>query len=118
MRIYTITATLCIVFLASCQQNQAVQTKKETKQEVVSQEIASENIVRKEFYVEGMSCQVGCATRIGKVLKKVNGIKIANVDFSSKTATVEYDKTQLDEIKIKTIIENVGNGKTFKVVQR
>lgn len=118
MRKYIITAIFCVVFLVSCQQNQVVQTKKENKQEVVSQEIANENIVRKEFYIEGMSCQVGCATRIGKALKKVNGIKIANVDFSSKTATVEYDKTQLDEVKIKTIIENVGNGKTFKVVQR
>lgn len=113
-----ITALFSLFFLVSCQQNQVVQAQKEIKQEVVSQEIATENLVRTELHIEGMSCQKGCAARIHKALKKTNGIKTAEVDFESKTATVEYDKTQLNEVEIKTIIESIGNGNTFKVIEQ
>jgi P-type Cu+ transporter len=48
--------------------------------------------------IEGMSC-AACAVTIEKSLKKVKGVKEANVNFATKTAGIEYDEsTKEDEL--------------------
>lgn len=63
-----------------------------------------------------MTCAVGCAAAIQKKLNATAGVKSATVDFDTKTADVEYDKTQLTPQKIKEIVEAVGDGKSYTTV--
>ncbi|MDO4228271.1 MAG: heavy-metal-associated domain-containing protein [Capnocytophaga sp.] len=117
MKHITLFVGVFALLLVGCQENaQNTNTQKITK-EAPQKEFSAENLVTKEFHIEGMSCQKGCAARIDKALEKQKGIKTSEVSFESKMATVEYDKTQLDENQIITIIEGVGNGRTFKVVK-
>ena len=54
-------------------------------------EILAENLKTTTFNIEGMSCQVNCASKIEKSLNNMDGIGTAKVDFETKTATVSYD---------------------------
>lgn len=44
------------------------------------------------FKVEGMACE-NCAKHIADELREVPGVKAAEVDFKSKTATVKLDQS-------------------------
>src|SRR5262249_6060370 len=45
------------------------------------------------FELEGMSC-ASCAMRIEKGLRKVSGVKEANVNFATEQAAVNYDPAE------------------------
>ncbi|HCE48849.1 MAG: Heavy metal translocating P-type ATPase [Parcubacteria group bacterium GW2011_GWC2_45_7] len=47
---------------------------------------------KQSFPIQGMHC-ASCALTIEKALKKVVGVKSANVNFASEKATVEYEDT-------------------------
>ena len=57
--------------------------------------------------LEGMSC-ASCAMRIEKGLKKVPGVKDANVNFATERATVIYDAQQTDIEQMVKKVEAVG----------
>lgn len=61
--------------------------------------------------IEGMHC-ASCQSNIAKALKKVKGVKDANVQLLSKKAFIEYEG-ELNEKDIKKAVEGVGN---YKVV--
>jgi Cu+-exporting ATPase len=46
------------------------------------------------FPVEGMTC-ASCVNRITRFLGKVDGVKGANVNLASETATVRFDRVEL-----------------------
>lgn len=54
------------------------------------------------FNVKGMTC-AACANRIERVVKKMDGIKVANVNLATEKLFVEYDK----KLSTDTIIERV-----------
>ena len=65
-------------------------------------------MVRKEsFSITGMSC-AACAARIEKGLSKLEGVKQANVNFAVEKATVEFDDTQTDSVKIIETVKKLG----------
>ncbi|WGU69714.1 heavy metal-associated domain-containing protein [Capnocytophaga canimorsus] len=49
-------------------------------------------------------------------MNRSEGVQKAEVDFESQKATVSYNASQLDETRIKQLIESVGDGKSYKVV--
>ena len=65
--------------------------------------------------ISGMSCAIGCAKIIENKLSKTAGIQKAAVDFDKKLATVNYDESMISTDKIVKVIQETGDGKTYKV---
>lgn len=61
--------------------------------------------------IEGMTC-ASCVARIENKLKKVNGIKIVNVNLATEKAYIEYDSNLVKINSVKKTIEEIG----YKVV--
>ncbi|MDR0195194.1 MAG: cation transporter [Myroides sp.] len=62
------------------------------------------------FQVEGMTCAIGCAKLIEGKLAAMDGVKLAHVDFDTKTATVEFDDAKQNAQSITTTVEKIANG--------
>ena len=57
--------------------------------------------------VEGMSC-AACATRIGKVLGKLDGVDEANVNYATHRAAISYDPSKVDLEQMRAVVEKAG----------
>ncbi|MDA8218920.1 MAG: heavy metal-associated domain-containing protein, partial [Dehalococcoidales bacterium] len=57
--------------------------------------------------IEGMSC-ASCALAIERGLRKMPGVKLANVNFAAEKATVEFDPTRVDLRKIRATVDDLG----------
>ena len=66
------------------------------------------------FSIEGMTCAIGCAKIIEKVLNDTNGVKTATVDFDKKTAIIEFDPNVQTPEKLMKLVEKTGDGETYK----
>src|SRR5207253_6485621 len=64
--------------------------------------------------LEGMTC-ASCAMRIEKGLKKVPGVKDANVNLATELATVTYDSAQTGLEQMVQKVEAVGYKATPQV---
>jgi Cu+-exporting ATPase len=60
-----------------------------------------------ELHVSGMTCE-GCASRITKVLERLEGVHEARVTLEEETARVDYDRSQVDTGVMKQAIEKAG----------
>jgi len=60
-----------------------------------------------EFDVYGMTC-AACSNRIEKVLNKQSGVKAANVNLATESATVEYNPGLMEENDIIGKIQKLG----------
>lgn len=67
------------------------------------------------FNIEGMSCEVMCASKIQKELTNTEGVQKATIDFGKKTATVEYDAGKITPEKLVETVEAVNGGDSYKV---
>ncbi|MEZ0128499.1 heavy-metal-associated domain-containing protein [Flavobacterium sp. LBUM151] len=76
--------------------------------------IAPENVQTASFTIEGMTCAVGCAKTIEKELSNLEGVEKASVDFDKKTATVTFDKTIQNPESLTKVVQETGDGKTYK----
>lgn len=65
------------------------------------------NDTRINFNVFGMHC-ASCAALIERKIKKVNGVKEANVNYGAEKARVVFDASQADEDKIKEAVKAAG----------
>ncbi|PIN87306.1 copper-translocating P-type ATPase [Candidatus Woesearchaeota archaeon CG10_big_fil_rev_8_21_14_0_10_44_13] len=61
------------------------------------------------LHITGMHC-ASCALIISKHLTKTDGVKEANVNFSTSKATVSFDETKVLESQILEIVKNAGYG--------
>ena len=66
--------------------------------------IATEHL---DLPVAGMTCQ-GCANSIEKALGAVDGISVAQVNFGSRTAHIEFDPARASEADLAAAIRNAG----------
>ncbi|UUW10632.1 cation transporter [Flavobacterium plurextorum] len=78
--------------------------------------IAAENVQTASFEIEGMTCAMGCAKTIEKELSNLEGVEKAAVDFDKKTATVTFDKTVQNQENLTKVVQETGDGKTYKVL--
>lgn len=62
---------------------------------------------KKILKITGMHC-ASCAINIENDLKKEKGVSSASVNFATKKAMVEYDKSAIDESGIKNVIKKSG----------
>ncbi|MBO9583482.1 MAG: heavy-metal-associated domain-containing protein [Flavobacterium sp.] len=77
--------------------------------------IAAENLQTASFTIEGMTCAMGCAKTIEEELANLDGVDKATVDFDKKTATVSFDKTIQNPESLTKVVQETGDGKTYKV---
>ena len=80
-------------------------------------EIAPENLAQADLKIEGMTCQMGCANTIKTKLESLNGVANANVSFDDANAIVSYDKTLVTEQDLKNTVNNIADGKLYKVIE-
>ena len=66
---------------------------------------------RKEvnLQITGMTC-AACATRIEKVLNKMDGVETATVNLALEKSSIQYDATKLSEADFEKKIEALGYG--------
>jgi len=57
--------------------------------------------------ISGMSC-ASCAATIEKALRRLDGVKSANVNFATERATVEYDPALVSVFDLRKTIRDVG----------
>ena len=100
----------------SCKQT-TVETTTEATTETTEAKIlaASGKIETASFNIEGMSCEVMCASKIQKELSNTDGVQKATIDFEKKTATVEYDAGLTTPEKLVETVEAVNGGDSYKV---
>lgn len=100
---------------ASRMQHKIAQEKKEQEKKVKSFS-KDANFKTATIAIEGMSCKINCATKIEKNLNKMDGVKIAIVDFDNKKATVIFDSNSVVNADfIKTITETNKKVADYKV---
>ena len=59
------------------------------------------------FKIEGMSCSA-CANRVERVVKKMNGVEEASVNFATETLLVKFDEAKVAAYKIEEIVVKAG----------
>lgn len=62
---------------------------------------------KKTYLVEGMTCSA-CASRIERVVKKLDGIDNAVVNFATEKLTVDIVNEKVGEEEIKAVVEKAG----------
>ena len=67
------------------------------------------SIKKTTIAITGMDC-ASCAMNIERRLKKLEGVKSANVNFATNRATVEYEEGKVGPGNFKEAIENLGYG--------
>lgn len=60
--------------------------------------------------IEGMTCEVGCAKGIEKMLNSTDGVVDASVNFEGKLATIHFDSTKISGNDIENLIEKMNQG--------
>jgi mercuric ion binding protein len=120
MKFTKIIASLAIASLVfvSCKKNTVETLTPTTAEASIKKEhkpIAAENVQTASFTIEGMTCAVGCAKTIEQELTDLEGVEKAAVDFDKKTATVTFDKTVQNPENLTKVVQETGDGKTYKV---
>jgi Cu+-exporting ATPase len=64
---------------------------------------------KKIIKIEGMTCSA-CANRIERVVKKLDGVDNANVNFATETLNVEFDEKKLNNENIEAAVVKAGYG--------
>ena len=59
------------------------------------------------FKIDGMTCSA-CANRVERVVKKMNGVEEASVNFATETLLVKFDDAKIDAPKIEEAIVKAG----------
>src|SRR5438094_2388860 len=92
----------------------ATEARRSIVQPVEKNEKRAATTCRATFALEGMTC-ASCAMRIEKGLKKVPGVKDANVNLATELATVTYDSAQTGLEQMVQKVEAVGYKATPQV---
>ena len=102
----------------SCKETNSNTTEENQETEAIAQDTTKtivSNPQTASFEIEGMTCEIGCASLIESKLNKLDGVTEAKVDFETKTATVTYDADKLDQEKLTKTVEATGGGDLYKV---
>lgn len=99
----------------------ALSCKNNSEPEVKTVEVASLNKETKaklnpnatyakvEFNIKGMTCAMGCAKTIEKKMAKMEGVKMAKVDFDKELAMVEFDEAKVNPNLLKEAVSKVSD---------
>lgn len=112
---YTLSIITLSLAIVSCKNETTPEVKTvETQVEEVTQKFNPDaEYITASFEIEGMACPMGCAKPIEKNLAKMDGVKKAEVNFETKTATVYFDETLASQDAFIAAVKNTG--KTYSV---
>ena len=79
----------------------------------MGEKLNSKKSEKAHIHITGMTCTT-CAATIEKGLAETPGVERANVNFASEKASVEYDPSKVDLVKIKNTISQLGYGAATK----
>lgn len=108
----TIIATLMLLVVACKNTNEPeVKTVKieTSKKESSSALDPNATYAKVEFNIKGMTCAMGCAKTIEKKMAKMEGVKMAKVDFDKEFAMVEYDEAKVTPNSLKEAVAKVSD---------
>jgi len=80
-----------------------------SKTEVASVSDPNATYAKVEFSIDGMTCAMGCAKTIEKKMAKMEGVKMAKVDFDKELAMVEYDEAKVTPNSLKEAVAKVSD---------
>ena len=111
---------LSTMFLTSCKDNAAAatETAAESTTETTTETktvAAVGKVETASFTIDGMSCEIMCASKIQKELAATEGVQTAVIDFEKKLATIEYDSAVTSPEKLVEKVEAVNGGDSYKV---
>jgi mercuric ion binding protein len=111
---YLFTLVLATVVLVACKNETSPETKTvdlgaETSEKLLNPD--AEYIAAK-FEIDGMMCAMGCAKVIEKNLAQMDGVRIVEVDFESKTAKIEYDEAMVNPDLVMASVKKTGDAYT------
>ena len=101
------------LIVSSCK-NEAQPEVKTVEVEVAKKDIAQSldpnaTYAKVEFNIDGMTCAMGCAKTIEKKMAKMEGVKMAKVDFDKRLAMVEYDEAKVTPQSLEEAVGKVGD---------
>jgi len=63
-----------------------------------------------DYNIKGMMCAMSCPDYIKDEAIKLDGVKKCNIDFNKASATITFDNTKIDELKlVNMLITNTDN---------
>ncbi len=68
-----------------------------------------------EVSISGMTCEIGCAKTIESKVSKMKGVRFSKVIFKDSIGQFTYDVNQTNAKTIINKINDIGNGKLYKV---
>ena len=71
--------------------------------------MSTTTIEKKTFPVTGMMC-AGCASSVENILRKTEGVNVANVNFAANSVLVDYDSAIITKEELKSNLESAGYG--------
>ncbi len=77
---------------------------------------SASDVAKCSLKIDGMTCQIGCATYIQKKLAAENGVSDCKVDFESKTAHLIFDPSITSQDDCINKIQTYNNG-AYKVTE-
>lgn len=107
---YIIIITLAVLTF-SCKNNTA--KNKENSVKIETKQTAE--LVKNEFNIKGMTCEIGCAKLIQSKLSKLDGVNHVNVSFKDSIGMIEYDKNKVSFNDIEKTVNNISDGNLYKV---
>ena len=107
-----ILALMALVF-TSCK-NEAQPEVKTVAVEVTKKDVSetldpNATYAKVEFSIDGMTCAMGCAKTIEKKMAKMEGVKMAKVDFDKRLAMVEYDEAKVSPQSLEETVTKVAD---------
>ncbi|PWH85056.1 heavy metal translocating P-type ATPase [Brumimicrobium oceani] len=69
--------------------------------------MSTQTIEKSTFPVTGMTC-AGCASSVENILKKMNGVTEAGVNFASNSVLVSYDTETVSKEELKSHLQSAG----------
>lgn len=64
-------------------------------------------MMNKAFKIDGMTCSA-CANRVERVIKKLEGVEEAGVNFATETLSMKYDEGKLSTEDIEAAVQKAG----------
>ena len=103
-----LTLLFALVISISCKQ---ATPQVKTIEDIKSQKVVlnSDNLIKGELKITGMTCAIGCAASIEKKLNKTPGVQSAKVDFENAIDQVVFDPTWIKDQELSTVIQEVGS---------
>ncbi|EPH09671.1 hypothetical protein HMPREF9713_02685 [Myroides odoratimimus CCUG 12700] len=94
------------ILLVSCKNEEKTA---DTSVSTASTEVAG-NVEHTTFKIDGMTCEIGCAKLIEGKLAGLDGVKLAKVDFDTKTAEIDFDESKQSVESLVGTVEKIANG--------